>query len=600
MDEALRRGKVGVDGTDQRLIELETADLAERLALALEAGGFGTWRWEKATGVVEWDTKLEELYGLQPGGFDGTFDAYVALLHPEDVAATLATVAEAVEAKSSYVVEHRVVWPDGSVRWLQGKGRVTLDEAGEVTGTIGCTADVTDQMMLVFEQDRSHAVAVAAAELERVSRERLQFLGEINDALARSYDEQALMQNVTHATVPRLGDWCAIAVLPESGNASPEVAFAHADAEMAERAKELLERVPYDPDAAAGIPAVIRSGASEFTPQIDEPTDDEATGDASDLIRELGLSSVLVVPLTKRGRVLGAMQVANSASSRAYTADDLALAEAVAVRIASTVTNIRLTERHRTIATTLQASLLPASLPVIPGLEAAVRYWAAGEGTQVGGDFYDLFELDTGWAVVIGDVCGTGPEAASLTGLVRHTIRALAWQNASPDEVLLQVNKAVMNSDRRTFCTAVFATLTKTSSGFRFEMASAGHPLPIVHRASTGHTETVGGPGTLLGAFDEPRSLVVSTDLAPGDAIVLYTDGITDVRPPHGLSTEELLVIVERAAADAASAADVVQRLGSEVSAILPISKRNDDIAILALKVSTERAADDDEEPAHD
>ena len=115
----------------------------------------------------QWDTKLEELYGLQPGSFDGTFDAYVALLHPEDVAGTLATVAEAVEAKSSYVVEHRVVWPDGSVRWLQGKGRVTLDEAGEVTGTIGCTADVTDQMMLVFEQDRSHAVAVAAAELER-------------------------------------------------------------------------------------------------------------------------------------------------------------------------------------------------------------------------------------------------------------------------------------------------------------------------------------------------------------------------------------------------------------------------------------------------
>ena len=253
---------------------------------------------------------------------------------------------------------------------------------------------------------------------------------------------------------------------------------------------------------------MIRSGKSEFTPEIDEPTDGDAADDASDLVRTLGLRSELVVPLTKRGRVLGAMQVANSASSRAYTADDLALAEAVAVRIASTVTNIRLTERHRTIATTLQASLLPASLPVIPGLEAAVRYWAAGEGTQVGGDFYDLFELDSGWAVVIGDVCGTGPEAASLTGLVRHTI-PLVWQNASPDEVLLQVNKAVMNSDRRTFCTALFATLTRRR---RRAFVSKWHrpvTLPIVHRARPGRTETVGGPGTLLGAFDEPRSRCV-------------------------------------------------------------------------------------------
>jgi serine phosphatase RsbU (regulator of sigma subunit) len=584
-----------VDGTDQRLIERETTDLAERLALALDAGGLGTWRWDKASGVVEWDAKLEELYGLEPGGFDGTFDAYVALLHPDDVASTLATVAEAVEAKSSYVVEHRVVWPDGSVRWLQGKGRVTLGESGDVTGTIGCTADVTDQMLLVFEQDHSHTVAVAAAESERVSRERLQFLGEINDALARSYDEQAVMENVTHATVPRLGDWCAIYLLPESGGSIPDMAVAHADPAMAARAKELLQGVPYDPDAVAGISAVIRSGVSEFTPEIDEPTHDEATDDGPDLARALDLRSLLVVPLTKRGRVLGAMQVANSRSSRAYTADDLALAEAVAVRIASTVTNIRLTRRHRSIAVTLQASLLPASLPEIPGLETAVRYWAAGEGTQVGGDFYDVFELDEGWAVVIGDVCGTGPEAASLTGLVRHTIRALAWQNATPDEVLLQVNKAVMKSDRRTFCTALFATLTKTASGFRFEMASAGHPLPIIHRAGSGQTETVGAPGTLLGAFDEPRSLVVSADLAPGDAIVLYTDGITDVRPPHGLSTEDLEVIVERAASTAASAADVVKRLGREISDILPITERNDDIAILALKVSTR-----DERPEHD
>ena len=579
----------------------EAADLAERLALALDAGGFGTWRWHKATGVVEWDAKLEQHFGLRPGEFDGTFEAYVALLHPDDAATTLATVEEAVENKSAYVVEHRVVWPDGSVHWMQGKGKVTLDAEGNVTGTIGCTGDVTEQMNLLFEQERARARAMAAAELERVSRERLQFLGEINDALSRSYDERQVMENVTRATVPRLGDWCAIFLLPESGGSIPEVAMAHVDPVMADFARELKERFTYDPDAAIGIPAVIRSGRSEFFPEIDEDVIRQAdtTDESRDVARSLRLRSAMTVPLTKRGRVLGALHVANSRSSRAYTVDDLALAEAVAVRIASTVTNIRLTERQREIATTLQASLLPDALPGIPGVEVAVHYWAAGEGTQVGGDFYDVFELDEGWAVVIGDVCGIGPEAASLTGLVRHTIRALAWQNAAADEVLGQVNQAVIRSGRRTFCTALFAKLTRTRAGFRFEMAAAGHPLPIVHRAASRKAETFGTPGTLLGAFEDSRSSVVSTDLAAGDSITLYTDGITDVRAPHDLSTDELVAIVERAASEADSATDIVNSLGLAVSAILPIAQRNDDIAMLVLKVSAHRAANDDRGTDH-
>jgi serine phosphatase RsbU (regulator of sigma subunit) len=254
-----------------------------------------------------------------------------------------------------------------------------------------------------------------------------------------------------------------------------------------------------------------------------------------------------------------------------------------------------LTEHQRVIATTLQASLLPDSLPAVPGLEIAVRYWAAGEGTEVGGDFYDVFEIDGGWAVVIGDVCGTGPQAASLTGLVRHTIRALAWRSASHREILHEVNKAVLRSGRVTFCTALYATLTDTRRGFVLELASGGHPLPMIRRAGGG-TETVGSPGTLLGAYADPQSFTVSTDLEPGDTVVLYTDGITDVRPPHDLSTAALTEIVERAAA-ADSAPKVVDELGHELSAILPIAERDDDIAILVLKVASKpvtRGADHD------
>ena len=96
-----------------------------------------------ATGETEWDTTLERIFGLQPGEFDGRFESWVALIHPDDVDDTLATLERAVAEKSGYEVEHRVLWPDGSVHWVQGRGTVTLDRDGNVTGTIGCASDIT-------------------------------------------------------------------------------------------------------------------------------------------------------------------------------------------------------------------------------------------------------------------------------------------------------------------------------------------------------------------------------------------------------------------------------------------------------------------------
>ena len=133
------------DVTTQRLTEQRVGDLAQHLALALDAGELGTWRWDMVTGETVWDEKLEALYGLEPGGFPGTFEAYVSLLHPEDALSVRETVARAVREKSRYTVEHRVVWPDGSVHWVQGRGQVTLDANGDATGTMGCSADITEQ-----------------------------------------------------------------------------------------------------------------------------------------------------------------------------------------------------------------------------------------------------------------------------------------------------------------------------------------------------------------------------------------------------------------------------------------------------------------------
>ena len=169
---------------------------------------------------------------------------------------------------------------------------------------------------------------------------------------------------------------------------------------------------------------------------------------------------------------------------------------------------------------------------------------------------------------------------------MRHTIRAIAWQDAPPDEVLRRVNQAVLRSGRATLCTALFAIVRRTPAGFSFEVASGGHPLPIVHRGSSGETATIGRPGTLLGVYGETRSFTVLAELTPGDTVVLYTDGVTDVRPPHDLTTEALEALVGDAAGRSDSATGVVKQLGRDVSAILPIAERNDDIALLVLKVA--------------
>ena len=125
------------DVTEQRLTEQRMRDLSEHFRLALQAGGLGTWRWDMATGATVWDERLEALFGLAPGGFDGTFETYISLLHPDDRDDVLAHVQRRVDSASFYRVEHRIVWPDGSVHWIAGAGAVTVDERGVVTGNGG-------------------------------------------------------------------------------------------------------------------------------------------------------------------------------------------------------------------------------------------------------------------------------------------------------------------------------------------------------------------------------------------------------------------------------------------------------------------------------
>ena len=291
----------------------------------------------------------------------------------------------------------------------------------------------------------------------------------------------------------------------------------------------------------------------------------------------------LATPLLARdGSVLGSIRVWDKKAGE-FGAGDRRVLDDLG-RIGSlAIDNARLEERERQIATTLQRSLLPPSLPEIPGLETAARYRAGGEGTVVGGDLYDLFAVGDAWAVVVGDVCGKGAEAAALTAMVRYTIRAEAMHHAGPCDVLGALNDAILRhqADGR-FCTVLHGLLRTHGGGATLRLACAGHPQPVLLRAS-GQVEPVRCRGRLLGIVPDAPAPEVEVELAPGDAIVCFTDGVTEARGPDGMFGDARL-----AATIGAGAGDDADALADRVTdAVLGWSdeRRQDDLAVLVLRV---------------
>ena len=239
-------------------------------------------------------------------------------------------------------------------------------------------------------------------------------------------DYEATLERVARLAVPTLADICVIDILEEDGSIR-RVAVASADLERGGLIQE-LRRFPPDPVRPGPILDVLRTGkpviVPEVTPQMMEQA---AKGDEHlALLLTTRASGLMILPLIARQRTLGTISLVSTSGRRSYDREDANLAEELARRAGLVVDNARLYERQLHIARTLQRSLLPPSIPEIPGMELAARYRAAGEGNEVGGDFYDAFETaDGAWILTIGDVCGKGAEAAAVTGLARHTIRAL-------------------------------------------------------------------------------------------------------------------------------------------------------------------------------
>jgi serine phosphatase RsbU (regulator of sigma subunit) len=461
-----------------------------------------------------------------------------------------------------------------------------LESQGRLTGVVVAVSSVpgrfdeadgarlgrlADEMSLSLEKAR-------VGELERSWRGWLSFVAEASDLLAGTLDQERTMALVAQLVVPRLATWCAVYTVTE---AEPDrLAYVwHADENRSDGLRELLEHAGAAPPAdgpgpwsgLAAAPAEVRAAAGDT---------------AAD--------QVYAFPLIARGRRIGTIVIGRPPGDR-FPRSAIELAEELSRRAALAVDNARLFSAQTAMSSALQRSLLPPGIPEIPGLEVAVVYDPAGEGSEVGGDFYDVFESGprpggpasaARWRFAIGDVCGTGPEAAAVTGLARHALRILAAEDLSVPDVLTRLNRLILGEgERGRLLTLLHGEIVaRRRDGVRIRLTSAGHPLPLVLDPD-GKVREAASAQPLLGVFDGVEFHTDTVDLRRGEVLLCVTDGVTERRSGNRLlgdgdGLERIL-----AGCTGLSAGAVAARIQRAVRDFGP-EPSNDDIALIVLRAS--------------
>ncbi|MCZ2523578.1 SpoIIE family protein phosphatase [Streptomyces sp. HB2AG] len=379
---------------------------------------------------------------------------------------------------------------------------------------------------LAVERHRAERARAAAEAKERAARQDLAFILEASTVLARDLDVDETLQRLARLAVPALAPLCTVDVL-QAGRVRRVAAAAPTRAQ-----EDLLASRAPGGDADGAVARVLASGTTEIgrrAPAGPGPWE------------ELGVTGYLCVPLTDRGRILGTLTLLATAG-RPADGRTVALAEELARRAAASARNARQYAQRVRLARDLQAGLLLPELPSLPGATLAAFYEPAGEGLEIGGDFYDVFELgDDRWAFMVGDVCGRGALAATTTGLVRHTARAAARLLNDPVAVARAVNTALLERSPHQgtgFVTLVYGELARTGGLLTADFVRAGHTPPLRHRAD-GTTEILDVPGMLLGVTPDPVLRPGRVVLRPGDSLVTVTDGITEARSAAGVLFDE-------------------------------------------------------------
>ncbi|MCT9094108.1 SpoIIE family protein phosphatase [Streptomyces sp. ASQP_92] len=437
-----------------------------------------------------------------------------------------------------------------------------------------------DTAALAIERHQAEQARQRAEAREEAARDDLAFLLETSTALTSDLDAGQTLQRLAASCVPRLAPLCAVDIV-EGGRVRR---VATAAPTLAQR-ELLASHIPVYDAADDAVARVLASGTSEVarrTPTGPGPWHD------------LDVTGYLCVPLTVRGSAFGTVTLL-STGEHTFDGHTVALAEELARRAASAAHNARQYTHRATLARDLQAGLLLPDLPAVPGADVATYYHPAGEGLDIGGDFYDVFPLDYGrWAFMLGDVCGRGAIAATTTALVRHTARAVASFLPGPQDVVKAINRALSNrpdSHGTGFVTLVYGQLTPTPEGLDIALVRAGHTLPL-HLDTEHNAHPVEARGSLLGISPDPDVTLRRLRLLPHESLLLYTDGITEARDAKGEQFgERRLADALTSAMHRPGAQDVIDALTQAVRSFTGGHDIDDDQAVLVLTATEPRHA---------
>ena len=449
---------------------------------------------------------------------------------------------------------------------------------------------IAEQAAGALARAAATAALQEARDLADLARDQLAYLAQASERLAGSLDLEVTLRTIAGLIVPRLTDRCAL-YLVDGKTITKQVL---APAELTDDELELFERDNPTLSALGGAGAVVRTGEVLHIPVIsDEMLVARArTVEQLDLVRRVGLGGLLLLPLRARGRNLGVLAFVNR-PGRPVSRLDRALGEELTARAALALDNALAYQREADVASRLSATLRPSRLPEISGLDIAAHLEAGTTNLDVGGDFYDFFQVGPdSWLVAVGDVQGKGVEAAAVTGLVRHTIKSAAVFESSPAELLRHLNQAHIRHivetaqdpafpwDDARLCTAVLIRLDRVDGSWLATISSAGHPLPILRQPDRTH-ETVGASGLLLGVSEDARYKESVTELRRGSCLVCFTDGVSESRVnEQSLGTDGIARIAIESRGTAREIADAISK------AALRSGVPQDDQVVLTVCVS--------------
>lgn len=588
-----------VDETLERLAKLAVPRLADWCAIDM-LDAHGTIELVALAHVnpakVEMARDLRQRYPTDPDATTGAPNVLrtgrselIEEIPPELIEQALADRPEIADLVRGLQLRSSMVVPLMSGDRVSGAMTFVWAESGRryTPADLQLAEDLARRASVAIENARLYQLEREARLRETEARARLQILAEAGNAMAASFEVGGILRALTGGASRRICDYSVAFMLGPDGRIADAVG-AHRDVNRYGAVERMARAHLPDLDSPDSFAAkVIRTGEPLLVPEVAKEQLERvmAPGEQLELARELGFASVIAVPITARGRTFGALALIRDDAWPPFGEDDLSFAITIATRAAITLDNARLYAERDAMSEALQRSLLPPEFPEIPGVDIGARYLPASEGAYVGGDFYDVFALDDDhWLAVIGDVVGKGPKAAAMMGLARYTIRTAALAEGRPSRILGTLNQAVLRqTSEHRFCTACCVRILRSGYGARMTISVGGHPLPLILHED-GTIDPAGAPGTILGVFEDPVLTDHAIDLSVGDALVLYTDGVTDERQDDEEFGEARLHDV-LSVLGAGSAQEIADGVLQAVIGFRTDEPR-DDIAILVLKVT--------------